>query len=53
MIAKDLITREVMTSSFTLHHHFIPDTSASDFEEQLGHGLGKDADDALKIMMWL
>ena len=32
---------------------FIPDMSASDFEEQLGHGLGKDAEDALKFMMWL
>ena len=31
----------------------IPETSASDFEEHLGHGLGKDAGDALKFMMWL
>ena len=29
---------------FTLLY-FIPDTSALDFEEHLGHGLGKDADD--------
>ena len=38
---------------FFLHFTFIPGTSASDFEEQLGQGLGKDANDALKFMMWL
>ena len=40
MIAKDDVI------FFTLRQKsIIPDTSASDFEEQLGHGLGKDAND--------
>ena len=36
-----------MTSSSSLYvkKSIIPDTSASDFEEHLRHGLGKDADD--------
>ena len=37
----------------TMSTMFIPDTSASDFEEQLGHGVGKNAGDALKFMTWL
>ena len=37
----------------SLYHSFILDISASDFEEHLGHGVGKNAGDALKFMMWL
>ena len=41
-----------MTSS-SLYNDLNTDTVASDFEEHLGHGLGKNAAVALKFRLWL
>ena len=42
-----------MTEDQFLHFTFNIDMAASDFEEQLGHGLGKNAVDVLKFKPWL